>query len=200
VPLVPGTDAAGRDRLGNQRWATLRVAYAATSASAASASASAAAATATATASDAYAEPGRDPHLDLLDDAMWRLPAIRLAEAQHGAGGQVWFSRFDHTPGLPPYDRLGPTHGADNRLLWGAPPTFNNLPGLAPAPPMGAADLAVTEQLQGAVLGFVRGEEMGWPPYVPGQGRATRIFQNPPRIEHDPLRERRLLWADLPDV
>ncbi|WP_329310409.1 carboxylesterase/lipase family protein [Streptomyces sp. NBC_01262] len=176
VPLVPGTDAAGRDRLGEERWAALGEAYAASG------------------------EPGRDPHLDLLDDAMWWLPAIRLAEAQHAAGGQVWFSRFDHTPGMPPYDRLGPTHGADNRCLWGSSPVFNNLPGLPPAPPMGPADLAVTGQLQAAVLGFVRGEAPDWPAYEPGGDRATRIFQDPARVEHDPRRERRLLWRDLPEV
>lgn len=34
---------------------------------------------------------GRDPQVDLLDDTMWLIPAIRLAETQHSAGGQVWF-------------------------------------------------------------------------------------------------------------
>jgi para-nitrobenzyl esterase len=184
APCLPGTDAAGRARLGEERWAALGRSYAAAAADAAA---------------DVDAEPGRDPHLDLLDDVMWWLPALRLAEAQHTAGGQVWFSRFDHTPGLPPYDRLGPTHGADNRCLWGGPPAFNNLPGLPPAPPMGPADLAVAEQVQGAVLSFVRGESPDWPAYEP-QGRATRIFRDPPRVVHDPHRERRLLWRDLPEV
>jgi carboxylesterase type B len=54
--------------------------------------------------------------------------------------------------------------------------------------------------LQEAVLGFVRGEAPDWPAYEPGGDRATRIFQDPARVENDPRRERRLLWRDLPEV
>jgi carboxylesterase type B len=53
--------------------------------------------------------------------------------------------------------------------------------------------------LPGAVLSFVRGEAPDWPAYEP-QGRATRIFRDPPRVVRDPNRERRLLREDLPEV
>ncbi|MFE2427477.1 carboxylesterase/lipase family protein [Streptomyces sp. NPDC059373] len=181
APVLAGTDAAGQVALGEQRWAELREAY------------------------TPLAEAGRDPQLDLLDDTMWLIPAIRLAEAQHAAGGQVWFSRFDHVPGLPPYDRLGATHGADNRCLWARPPAFNNLVGLPPAPPMRPADLTVTATLHRAVRSFLHASAPGglpdglhWPRYEP-QDRATAILDDPPRIEYDPRRERRLLWAKLPE-
>ncbi|MGA5508168.1 carboxylesterase/lipase family protein [Streptomyces umbrinus] len=180
APVLAGTDAAGRAVIGEETWATLSHAYA------------------------AVAEADRDPQLDLLDDTMWLIPAIRLAEAQHAAGGQVWFSRFDHVPGLPPYDRLGATHGADNRCLWARPPAFNNLAGLPPAPPMSAADLAVTATLHRAVRAFLHTgapgglpDDLDWPRYEP-RDRATVILDDRPRIVYDPRRERRLLWADLP--
>lgn len=174
--IIVGTDAAGRAALGDRDWTALEQTY------------------------TALSEDGRDPKLDLLDDAMWQIPAIRLAEAQHSAGGQVWFSRFDHVPGLPPYDRLGATHGADNRCLWARPPAFNNLPGLPPSPRMGPADLAVTATLHRAVRTFLHTGAPGgtpWPCYQP-QDRATAILDARPRIEHDPRVKRRLLWADLP--
>ncbi|WP_371552234.1 carboxylesterase family protein [Streptomyces sp. NBC_00554] len=174
APVLAGTDRAGQAALGEQRWAELGKAYV------------------------SLPEAGRDPQLDLLDDTMWLIPAIRLAEAQHAAGGQVWFSRFDHVPGLPPYDRLGATHGADNRCLWARPPAFNNLAGLPPAPPMGPADLAVTATLHRAVRAFLHTGAPDWPRYEP-EDRATMILDDRPRIAYDPRRERRLLWAGLPE-
>ncbi|MDV7214677.1 carboxylesterase/lipase family protein [Streptomyces prunicolor] len=173
APVLAGTDTAGRTALGEQRWAELGKAYA------------------------SLPEAGRDPHLDLLDDTMWLIPAIRLAEAQQASGGQVWFSRFDHVPGMPPYDRLGATHGADNRCLWAHPPAFNNLAGLPPAPPMRPTDLAVTATLHRAVRAFLHTGAPDWPRYEP-KDRATMILDNRSRIAYDPRRERRLLWADLP--
>ena len=68
---------------------------------------------------------------------MWVRPAVELAEAQAAAGGRAWLSRFDHAPGLTPYDALGPTHGADNACLWAPPPRFVERPLLArPGGPM----------------------------------------------------------------
>ena len=104
------------------------------------------------------AAAGEDPLQALLTDEMWVRPAVELAEAQAAAGGRAWLSRFDHAPGLPPYDALGPTHGADNACLWAAPPRFVERPLLArPGGPMSAADLAVTAALHASVLAVVGG-------------------------------------------
>jgi para-nitrobenzyl esterase len=146
------------------------------------------------------AAPGEDPLQTLLTDEMWVRPAIQLAEAQAAAGGRAWVSRFDHAPTLPPYDTLGPTHGADNACLWAAPPRFVERPLLArPGGPMSPADLAVTATLQGAVLAVIRTGTpamAGWEPYEPGS-RCTAIFDAASRVVSDPAGERRRAWEDV---
>jgi para-nitrobenzyl esterase len=153
---------------------------------------------------EATARTGEDPLQALLTDEMWVRPAWDLAEAQAAAGGRAWVSRWDHVPGLPPYDVLGPTHGADNACLWARPPAFVERPLLArPAAPMGPADLAVTATLQSAVLAMVRdgvpavGKLQGWRPYEPTH-RCTAIFDAVSRVESDPAAERRRAWAGVP--
>jgi para-nitrobenzyl esterase len=127
-------------------------------------------------------------------------PAEELAAAQAAAGGRAWLSRWDHTPGLAPFDVLGPTHGADNACLWAHPPRFVARPLLGrPAAGMTDADLRVTRALHDAVLGMVRtgspaaGELAEWAPYEPA-ARCTAVFDAVPRVRSDPSAERRRAW------
>ena len=147
------------------------------------------------------AEAGEDPLQALLTDEMWVRPAVELAESQADAGGRAWVSRFDHAPALPPYDSLGPTHGADNACLWAAPPRFVERPLLArPGGPMSPADLAVTAALQASVLAVVgggtpaTGDLSGWKPYTPGD-RCTALFDATSAVRSDPDPDRRRMWA-----
>ncbi|WP_448624185.1 carboxylesterase family protein [Geodermatophilus sp. URMC 64] len=148
----------------------------------------------------ATARPGEDPLPALLTDEMWVRPVVELAEAQATAGGRAWLSRFDHTPSLPPFDVLGPSHGADNACLWAHPPRFLERPLLLrPGGPMTAADLAVTEALQASVLAMVTdgnpatGVLADWPPYDADE-RATALFDAVTRVRFDPSAERRRAW------
>jgi para-nitrobenzyl esterase len=149
----------------------------------------------------ATSRPGEDPLQALLTDEMWVRPAWELAEAQSAAGGRAWLSRWDHATGLPPYDTLGPTHGADNACLWARPPRFVERPLLdRPGGPMGPADLPVTAALQAAVLGMVTtgtpaaGRLADWLPYEPS-ARCTALFDAAGRAEPDPAGERRRAWG-----
>jgi para-nitrobenzyl esterase len=151
----------------------------------------------------ATARPGEDPVQALLTDEMWVRPAWQLAEAQAAAGGRVWLSRFDHAPALPPFDVLGPTHGADNACLWAHPPQFVERPLLSrPAADMTPADLAVTAALQQSVLATVRtgnpadGVLDGWPAHEPAT-RCTAVFDAPVRVESDPDAGRRRAWSGV---
>ncbi|MGY1624522.1 carboxylesterase family protein [Geodermatophilus sp. SYSU D00965] len=146
------------------------------------------------------ARPGEDPLQALLTDEMWVRPAVRLAQAQAAAGGRAWLSRFDAAPSLPPFDRLGPTHGADNACLWAHPPRFVERPLLArPAGDMSPADRAVTAALHDSVLSVVRGGTPAagvleqWPPYEPA-ARCAALFDAVPRVVADPDGERRRAW------
>jgi para-nitrobenzyl esterase len=146
------------------------------------------------------ARPGEDPLQALLTDEMWVRPAWALAEAQAAAGGRAWLSRFDLAPSLPPFDRFGPTHGADNACLWAHPPRFVERPLLArSAAPMSPADLAVTAALHDAVLSVVRGGTPAvgvldsWPAYEPA-ARCVALFDATVRVVADPDAERRRAW------
>jgi para-nitrobenzyl esterase len=142
---------------------------------------------------------GEDPLQALLTDEMWVRPVEEMAVAQSAAGGRVWLSRWDHAPSLPPFDVLGPSHGADNACLWAHPPRFVERPLLArPGGEMTAADLAATRVLHDAVLGMVRtGSPAGalpdWAPYA-ADGRCTAVFDAGSRVESDPSAERRRAW------
>jgi para-nitrobenzyl esterase len=179
-PCLAGSEAALRARLDDSSRTALEKHYAAT------------------------AEPDRESGIDLLSDVMWWLPQVRLAETQMAAGGRVWFSRTDHAAGLPPYERLGPAHGSDTRCLWDGD-RFQQRPELPQAPVMRPSDLAVAAVLQRAVLSLARtgapadGRLPHWPAYDL-RSRSTLIAQDPPRLEHDPRRERRLAWCGLPEV
>jgi para-nitrobenzyl esterase len=149
------------------------------------------------------ARPGEDPVQALLTDEMWVRPVWEMAEAQAGAGGRAWVSRFDHAPSLQPYDVLGPTHGADNACLWARPPRFLERPLLSrPGGPMTGTDLAVTDALVASVLGVVRdrtpatGVLAGWQAYAPGD-RCTAVFGATPAVRSDPEPERRRVWASV---
>jgi para-nitrobenzyl esterase len=144
--------------------------------------------------------PDEDALQALLTDEMWARPVWDLVQAQADAGGRAWLSRFDHTPGLAPFDRMGPTHGADNACLWAHPPRFVERPILGrPGADMGPADRAVTAALHASVLSMVgtgtpaTGELRGWRPYAPA-GRCTAVFDVPVRVEADPSAERRGAW------
>ena len=143
---------------------------------------------------------GEDPLQALLTDEMWVRPVEQLAEAQAAAGGRAWLSRFDHAPALPPFDVLGPTHGADNACLWARPPHFVERPLLQrPGGPMTPADVAVTDALQAAVLAMVAGGSPAtgvladWPVYD-ATDRATAVFDAVPRVRCDPSAQRRRAW------
>jgi para-nitrobenzyl esterase len=148
----------------------------------------------------ATARSGEDPVQALLTDEMWVQPVREMAEAHAAAGGRAWVSRFDHAPALPPYDVLGPTHGADNACLWAQPPRFVARPLLGrPGGPMTDADRAVTAALLDSVLEVVRGgspatgPRAGWDPSGPGP-RCTAILDAAPHVQADRAAERRRAW------
>jgi para-nitrobenzyl esterase len=140
---------------------------------------------------------GEDPLQALLTDEMWVRPVRELADGQARAGGRAWLSRFDATPSLPPFDVLGPSHGADNACLWARPPSFVERPILQrPGGPMSPADLAVTAALQAAVLSTVTEGTPGWPPYDVHE-RLTALFDVETRVQGDPSAERRRAWTEI---
>ena len=150
---------------------------------------------------------GGSPRRTLLGDAMFVMPAVRLAEAQARAGGRAWMHRFDHRPPMEPYNFLGPTHAADIPCLWSREPSFD-LCALSGEPadgflPMGEDDRAASAALQDAVLALV---QQGRPalaagPHWPAYDERTRpvmLIKARPEVAEDPTGERRAAWNGLP--
>lgn len=139
---------------------------------------------------DRYGRDAGDPaagRCALLTDAMFVLPATRLADAAHAGGGRVWTLRFDRvTPDRPAM------HGADLPLTWG------RADDAAPDPERRAA-----ARWQDALLAFARAgdpatpELPGWPPYDPDR-RTTLLLGPAASVVERPDREHHAAWSGLP--
>ena len=142
--------------------------------------------------------PERDRRVRLLTDTIFRIPAIRLAEAASSHGSRVYSYLLGW--GTPATDgRLGALHGLDLPLMW------NRLDDIAAAifaqvgrtPPV-----ALAEAMHGAWVSFVTigvPQHPGlpaWPTYDTAR-RATMWLDDESRIVDDPLGEERALWADV---
>jgi para-nitrobenzyl esterase len=128
-------------------------------------------------------------------DLVFRMPAVRLAEALAAQGpAPVFMYRLDwSSPVRGGY--LGATHGLDIPFMWDLLdyPGVELFTGTAP----GRRQLA--QAMHGAWLAFAqRGvpaapDLPAWPAYRP-PARATMIFDAPCRVEEDPNGEERRLW------
>jgi len=128
-------------------------------------------------------------------DSVFRVPAVRLAEAQQKAGGQAWMYLFDWaTPAFG--GLLGSCHALE------IPFVFDNLhqPGasmfVGDQPP---ADLART--MNAGWAAFARdgrpGNGLGeWAAYEAGT-RATMVLGDSIGVQEDPMGEERALWEGL---
>jgi para-nitrobenzyl esterase len=147
------------------------------------------------------AEPGRTEQrawVDLIGDLVFRIPAIRLAEAQVQHGAPVYFYRFDFRS--PVFEgRLGAAHALELPLVWNR----LDLPmagilfgaGLALAPPLATAMHTSWAQ-------FIRtGDPNGgglppWPRYDAAR-RPTLLLDRSCEVVDDPAGEARALWPTV---
>ncbi len=123
-------------------------------------------------------------------DWMFRIPAIRFAEARHAAPASTHVYEF-----CWPSPVRGGTLGACHFLE--IPFVFDTLatPGAelftGPDAPQELAD-----EVHGSWVRFISGDDLGWQPYTPAS-RTVRIFGGQEPIEEDPGRARRELWEGL---
>ncbi len=149
------------------------------------------------------AHPTDDPAAFLsavATDVVFRIPALRVAEGQSGAGGErrrapVWMYRFDW-PSPAAGGRLGATHGLDIPFVWNLMdfPGVDLFTGDAP----GRRPLA--EAMHAAWLAFATSGDPttpllpAWPAYQPPR-RATMLFDAECSLVDDPNGSERELWA-----
>ena len=135
--------------------------------------------------------------IDLMGDLVFRIPAIRLAEAQVRQGAPVWMYRFDWQS--PVFGGvLGAAHAMD------IPFVFNTLD-------VGLSRLftgtdprrqALADLMQASWAAFIRSGDpalpgqLDWPRYDLDR-RATLIWDEQPSLVEDPRGELRVLWDRL---
>jgi len=123
----------------------------------------------------------------LLTDAMFALPATRLADAAAAAGGRAWTLRFDPVT----VGRAAP-HGADLPLTWG------RADGTSPDPARRAA-----AHWQDALLAFARTGDPStpalpaWPRHDPDRRTTLLLGATAAAVEH-PDGARHAAWSGLP--
>lgn len=136
--------------------------------------------------------PGASPGellADISTDWFFRLPAIRVAEAQAGAAGS-WMYEFSWPS--PQYQgRLGACHALELAFTFDTLATEGHGALQGPEAPQGLAD-----QMHHAWVRFITDGDPGWDPYDP-QRRAVQDFGPEVRVVEDPRGEQRQLWEGM---
>nr|NUR37164.1 carboxylesterase/lipase family protein [Sphingomonas sp.] len=120
----------------------------------------------------------------------WR-GQIEEAEARARANAPTWVYQVDFASPVEP--RLGAPHTMDIPLVFGtldAPGSFAGT---------GAAARGVSDAMMRAFIALASTGDPGWPQYRLDR-RATMIFDAPSRVENDPRREQRELFARVPYI
>jgi para-nitrobenzyl esterase len=133
----------------------------------------------------------------MMTDLVFRIPAIRLAEAQAAVGAPAWMYRFDwSTPAFG--GRLRATHALDVPFVW----DVIGKPGVELFTSDRAGRQALADRMHSAWLAFARAGDPStrllpdWPVYDLRR-RATMIFDDTCRVEDDPAAAERLLWEGI---
>lgn len=126
-------------------------------------------------------------------DWLFRMPSLKLAEAQLAAGGKAYLYELTWSaPGMG--GALGACHGLDVPLV------FGNLTAGQPALLIGesvAEAAALSQRMRDAWTAFASTGDPGWPRFDTG---ATRLFDAEDRVTGYPEWLSREIWCDYPDV
>ncbi|MEV4112697.1 carboxylesterase family protein [Nonomuraea sp. NPDC049695] len=126
------------------------------------------------------------------NDWLFRMPTLRLAEAQAAGGGRAHLYELAwQSPGSGGVLRA--CHGLDGPLLFG---TYDAHLGPAAIGPEHVAEAReLTTQIRTAWASFARSGNPGWPAYDSEQ-RLTRVFDATPSVTAYPEEASRRLWQD----
>jgi para-nitrobenzyl esterase len=121
-------------------------------------------------------------------DRVFRIPAVRLAEAQRGAGGEVFLYRIDWAS--PAFGGLfGACHAIELPFVFGT----HGLPGAAAFVGGGPPAERFAAVVMDAWLAFARGGDPGWEGYETRR-RATQLLGPECALAHDPGADERRAW------
>ena len=122
-------------------------------------------------------------------DHMFRIPAVRLAEARAATGANTWMYRFDWESRNA---ALKATHSLE------IPFAFDNLdkPGVSMFTGPGESPQAVADVMHAIWTRFIRGETLDWPQYE-DTDRVSMIFDTESRTQNDVDDGLRQAWAGI---
>jgi para-nitrobenzyl esterase len=132
-----------------------------------------------------------------LSDSIFRIPAIRLAEAQHRGGGSAWMYLF--TWSIPEAKNgLGACHAVELPFVFNTldKPAAELFVGANP-PEQLARDVNATWAAFARYGNPEHGAFGAWPVYNPTD-RKTMIIDLESEVQSDPLGEERTLWSESP--
>ncbi|MFD8994536.1 carboxylesterase/lipase family protein [Streptomyces abikoensis] len=142
---------------------------------------------------DGFPAAGPEELYELVhSDWLFRMPSLRLAEAQITGGGRAHVYELTWpAPGMGGV--LGACHGLDVPLV------FGNLAAGQPAALFGESPSPAGEELSASMrtawTAFATHGDPGWPAYDAGR-RLTRIFDTRPAVTAYPEEASRLIWQD----
>lgn len=141
---------------------------------------------------EAFPDPGQLYEV-VRSDWLFRMPSLRLAEAQLAAGGAAYLYELTWpAPGMG--GGLGACHGLDVPLVLGN--LTAGQPALLVGEPTTEAQ-AVSEQMRRAWVAFATTGDPGWPCFSTG---ATRLFDAEPTVTPYPEEISREIWRESPPV
>jgi para-nitrobenzyl esterase len=124
-------------------------------------------------------------------DRVFRIPAIRLAEAQAAQGRPTWMYLF--TWATPVMDgKLKSCHALELPFMWDA----LDKPGLSMLTGDGPERQAIADAMHAAWIAFARNGDPGWPGYDRDR-RATERFDTTVETLDDPMGDERELWTGV---
>ena len=124
-------------------------------------------------------------------DRVFRIPAIRLAEAQARQGRATFMYLF--TWPSPVMDgKLKSCHALELPFMWDA----LDAPGLAMLTGHGPERQAIADAMHAAWIAFGRTGDPGWPSYDADR-RATKRFDTTTEVLDDPMGDERALWTGV---
>jgi para-nitrobenzyl esterase len=131
----------------------------------------------------------RELSIALSTDFVFRIPALRLAEARCEQQAETWLYLFNWESRNP---KLKSTHALE------IPFCFNNLskPGVDTFIGEGPVPQGVADTMHAAWISFIRDGSPGWPAYELVD-RATMCFDEESALVLDPDRDRRAAWDGI---
>ncbi len=124
-------------------------------------------------------------------DRVFRIPAIRLAEAQADQGRPTYMYLFTWaTPIMA--GKLKSCHALELPFMWDALET----PGLSMLTGDGPERQAIADTMHAAWIAFARTGDPGWPRYDRNR-RATQRFDTTAEVLDDPMGDERALWEPV---